>query len=375
MKSIRACVIYALMVFVLCGCSIEFNQYPTVAPPSETTASPAGSNLTALPAVNVTKIPITWSDVNLTGRIFFVNTNYDNPAFSLKNIEVLDLATGEISTLFTSTQGAWIFYMDVSPDGKQAVISYIDPSNPTAPSNRALYIVPLSSDSPPQLLIQPPTDDDHYTQAEWSPDGSYLYYSHYNGTEQPLANLTPDYEIWRMKYPGGQPEKIIDHAFWPRPSSDSTQLVYVALDPETGANSLSVANADGSDPRQIPLSGIGDSDIFDAPVFSNDGQSILFSMPNDAQAYQPNWWDKLMGVQIVKAHSVPSDWWSVPITGGVPNQLTQLSTVNLFADISPDKKHIVSIGGEGLFVMELDGSNLNRLVSDPGIYGTVRWLP
>lgn len=375
MMCIRTFVINALVVYALCGCSIEFNQYSTVVPPSESTTTPADLDRTVLPAVDVTKIPVTWSDLNLTGRLYFINTNDDNPAFSLKNIQVLDLVRGEISTLFSANRGAWIFYLDISPDGKQAVISYIDPSNPTASSNRALYIVPLGTDSPYQLLLQPPTENEHYTQAEWSPDGDYIYYSHYDSTERPLANLTPDYAIYRMKYPGGTPEKIIDHAFWPRPSSDSTQLVYVALDPESGANSLSIANADGSDPRQIALSGVGDSVIFDSPVFLPDGQSILFSMSNDAESYQPNWWDKLMGVQIVKAHSVPSDWWSVPITGGVPNQLTQLNAENLFADNSPDKKHVVSVSEGDLFIMELDGSNLNLLLSDPGIYGTVSWMP
>ena len=145
MKGIRTFVVRAFIVCVLCSCSIEFDQYPTVAPTPKTTSSATGTDRTAFPDADVTKIPITWSDLNLTGRLFFVNTSDDNPASSLKNIQVLDLATGEISTLFSSTQGAWIFYMDISPDGKQAVISYIDPSNPTASSNRALYIVPLGT--------------------------------------------------------------------------------------------------------------------------------------------------------------------------------------------------------------------------------------
>jgi hypothetical protein len=26
-------------------------------------------------------------------------------------------------------------------------------------------------------------------------------------------------------------------------------------------------------------------------------------------------------------------------------------------------------------VMDLDGSNLTQLISDPGVHGTVRWIP
>jgi Tol biopolymer transport system component len=178
-----------------------------------------------------------------------------------------------------------------------------------------------------------------------------------------------------MKYPEGQIEKIADHAFWPRLSSDSSKLVYVFVEPDSGKNELFVANADGSDPRRVDLSGPFSQEIIDAPLFSPDGGSILFSVPGPAQTYQPNWFEKLMGIHAASAHSVPSDWWSVPLTGGVPTQLTNIQTINLFASISPDKNRIASVSGEGIFVMDLNGSNLTRLISDPEVHGTVSWIP
>ena len=82
-----------------------------------------------------------------------------------------------------------------------------------------------------------------------------------------------------------------------------------------------------------------------------------------------------MGVQVVRAHAVPSDWWSVPLTGGELTRLTQIQTINLFASMSPDKGRLASVSGEGLFVMNWDGSNITQLLSNPGISGTVSWLP
>ena len=79
-----------------------------------------------------------------------------------------------------------------------------------------------------------------------------------------------------------------------------------------------------------------------------------------------------MGVQIVKAHSIPSDWWSIPITGGTATRLTQIQSTGLFGNLSPDGKHLVSFSMQGLFVMELDGSNLTSLMPDPG-GSTVDW--
>ena len=115
--------------------------------------------------------------------------------------------------------------------------------------------------------------------------------------------------------------------------------------------------------------------IIDAPILSPDGQAVIFSAASPSQTYQPNWLDRLMGVQVVHAHNVPSDWWSVPISGGTSTRLTQLQTIKLFADISPDQKHIVSLSGEGVFVMDADGSNLTQLLFDPGVSGTLSWIP
>jgi Tol biopolymer transport system component len=178
-----------------------------------------------------------------------------------------------------------------------------------------------------------------------------------------------------MTYPEGVHEKILEHAFWPRLSSDASKLVYIALDPESGRNELFLANADGSQPQRVPLSGSQTPEIIDAPIFSPDGQSIFFSAPAPGQASQPNLVERWMAIQVVSAHNVPSDWWSVPLTGGEPVQLTNIQTINLFASISPDQRHMASLSGEGLFVMDLDGSNLTQLVSDPGVHGTVSWLP
>ncbi len=235
--------------------------------------------------------------------------------------------------------------------------------------------MPLDATVPPQPLFLLPTPDDQYIQAEWSPDGKYIYYVHYNTTEQAPGEIYPTYELLRMAYPDGQAEKVAEKAFWPRLSADSSKLVYVSLDPASGTNELFVANADGSDPQKISLSGPAIPRIIDAPIFSPDGQSILFSAPPPPQAYQPNWLEKLMGIKVARAHSIPSDWWSVPVTGGEVIRLTQIQTINLFASISPDHSGIASVSGEGLFTMDLDGSDLTQLLFTPGVSGTVSWIP
>lgn len=383
---VKSALNWALMIGVtLSSCTIDLSQSSEVVPapgtakPSLASASPTsppGVNLANTPPAAIsTSIPVTWSALNLTGSLIYIGPPVADKGSFFNSIQKLDLLTGEISTIFTTTGNDWIYYLSVSPDAEQLIMSYLPPAQGGTLPNRALYQIPLDGMASPQLLFSPPTADDHYIHAEWSPDGKYIYYSHLNYNVRLSNGIDPVYDIFRMSFPNGQSEKIADYAFWPRISSDSTRLVYVAIDPETAKNELYVANADGSDPRRIVLSGSTAPEIIDAPVFSPDGVHVIFSAPPPVQAYQPNWFDKLMGIQVVKAHDIPSDWWSVPVGGGTPTQLTQLQTIRLFASVSPERKHIASLGGEGIFVMDENGSNLTRLLFEPGVNGTVSWIP
>ena len=99
--------------------------------------------------------------------------------------------------------------------------------------------------------------------------------------------------------------------------------------------------------------------------------------PVPAQAYQPNWFDKLTGVMVAKAHSnVASDWWSVPVAGGEITQLTNIQTAGLFASFAPDGQHLASYSLSGIFVMKPDGTELTMLTQNPqAVPGTVTWIP
>jgi Tol biopolymer transport system component len=361
--------LYRILIctFLLCSCTVEVNQTMEAATPA---LIPTTASTSIFP---VTQVSVTWSHLNLTGKLVYLSSTMEGGKLT-GNVQMLDLVTGQAGTIFSLPSG-WTYYATISPDAKTLVMSYAPPSQSNSSPGRSLYVIPLDASTEVQPLFTQPTPDDHYTQVEWSPDGEYLYYVHYNSQMQPAGQLDPVYDILRMRYPDGQPEKIADHAFWPRVSSDSSKLVYIFVDPDTARNELFVANADGSDPQRVGLSVPQPLEIIDAPIFSPDGQSILFSAPQPSQSYQPNFFERLMGIQVARAHSIPSDWWSVPVTGGVPTQLTNIQTVNLFASISQDRKHIASLSAEGIFVMDLDGSNLTQLVVDSSVHGTVSWIP
>jgi len=372
--------IYLLTVFALYGCSIEVEQ-PSVATPLPTVASNPGTlpPVEASPQTNVvttTQIPVTWGDLKLTGRLVYINGTMTGDAFSLQ-IQVLDLVTGEVTTIFEAPKYSWIYYVTVSPDARQLVMSYSPPPG-DQPVDQDLYSMPIDGSQAPQLLFTPPTKEDDYVEVEWSPDGKYVYFTHVNFQIPPEpGQIYPLYEIYRMTLPDGEPEKVAEKAYWPRLSPDSSQITYISVDLFARDNKLFVADADGNHAHEVVLKGPQVPDIQDAPIFAPDGQSILFSAPVPAQAYQPNWFDKLTGVIVAKAHSnVASDWWSVPVAGGEITQLTNIQTAGLFASFAPDGQHLASYSLSGIFVMKPDGTELTMLTQNPqAVPGTVTWIP
>lgn len=361
---------FLLIIFVLLGtgCSIEINQ--------DSISSPSSQATSANPSLPAFKVPVTWAHLNLTGKLIYLTAGQSGNSTYMR-IQALDLVTGAKSTIYKAPENGFIYSVTVSPDSKQLIMALALPPGPDLSTHQQLYSMPLDGSASPRLLLTPPTKDDEYFQPEWSPDGKYIYFSHVNFQRAPMPKqIYPVYEIFRMTYPDGQLEKLVDRAYWPRLSADMSSLVYISLDPFDGRNNLFVANADGSNAKNLTLLSPGIPDIIDAPIFSPDGQSILFSGVVPVQASQPTWLEKILGVTVVSAHVVPSDWWSLPRTGGPSIQITHIMVVGLFASISPDKQYVASYCGGGIFVMKPDGTESTMLIGDVGGRpGTVSWIP
>jgi len=364
----------------LSGCSIEVEQ-PSVTTPAPTfpsipTLSPSTEGAQQTNVVTISQIPVTWGALNLTGRLVYINGLAVDNIFRLQ-IQMLNLVTGEVTTIFDAPKYSWIYYISVSPDRSQLIMSYSPPPGDN-PVDQDIYVMPLDGSQAPQQLFTPSTFEDDYIEVEWSPDGNYIYVTHVNYHIPPAeGQIYPLYTIFRKAMPDGQLEKIAEKAYWPRVSPDSSQITYVTVDLFAQANKLFVADADGSNAHEVVITGPRIPDIKDAPLFSADGQSILFSADIPVQSYQPNWLDKLMGIQVARAHSnVPSDWWSISVNGGEMTRLTNIQSRGLFGSLSPDKQYLASYSLDGIFVMKTDGTQITNLIPNPqSVPGTVSWIP
>jgi Tol biopolymer transport system component len=347
-----------LLAWLLAACAAPA---ATVAAPPAAGAAPSAPGPGTLPLP--TRLPVTWS--GLGGRLVYV-AGFQQDYSPYARLESLDLASGVVTTLYQTPPAGWIYAAAVSPDRAQIVLSYASPTG-----YPALYRMPADGSAAPVPLFAPPTANDGYTEPAWSPDGKYIYFVH---THYALA--APTLAIERTALTGGAPELLVANAEWPRLSAGGSRLAYVSADPAGGADRLFVSAADGSDPRQVVLTGAAVPDTIDAPLFLPGGQTLLFAAPIPAQSFAPDWLDWLLGVQVASAHGLPSEWWSVPVSGGAARQLTHVQAAGLVAALSPDGAWLASISESGIFVMRPDGSGLTVIVGDVGnIAGTVDWIP
>ena len=205
----------------------------------------------------------------------------------------------------------------------------------------------------------------------WSPDGKEVYYTHLFRiqTGNNIRAYQNDVEVASLQ---GASKTIAPHAVWPAANSDGSKISYLVTDQVNFSVDLYLADPDGS--QQVPVFPPGSNPPIDAHLFTRDGSGMIFSMVNPQPQPTRNWLEKLFGVQVVSAHNVPSDWYRAPVSGGTPQRLTNLEEVNLNGDLSPDGSQMAFICAGGVYVMNIDGSNLVQLSNDVMI-GTVDWIP
>lgn len=111
-------------------------------------------------------------------------------------------------------------------------------------------------------------------------------------------------------------------------------------------------------------------DAVEAPFFSPDGALLTFSAKGLGPVQSLSPLDQLLAVQPVLADGAPSDWWRIPVTRGQPKRLTSVYQSGLYGNNAPDGKHVDFVTESGMFVMNLDGTGLVKVL-DSAASGTV----
>jgi Tol biopolymer transport system component len=151
---------------------------------------------------------------------------------------------------------------EMSPDSKYLVYVLNEEGN------ESLWLRHMATESNVQIVKPEPV---HYDNICFSPDGSYVYFTH---TELASGPASQDYDLYRTPVLGGNPQLLVkDIDSIPSFSPDGQRFVFVrANDPEPGKYFVLIANADGSSEKTI-LTGSMTVPLF-APVWSPDGKVI-----------------------------------------------------------------------------------------------------
>ncbi len=309
--------------------------------------------------------PPPWADLGLQGQIYYSAFIQEQ-----QNLLRLDLETGEQVTVFDPPENAWLSDIALSPDGSQIVMAYGPPpeEGQVQFGFTDLYVMPVDGSADPIPLLEREEASETYYNISWPLD-DYIYFAHFAPSTDDLGSVIYVSQVERFHIPSGESEVLVEAAAWPRLSPDGTKLAYVTDD-----NEFVISEADASNPSVLELPAERFPAI-DAPLFSPDSQTIYFSVAAVEVQSVRSFWDILMGVKVVEAHNVPSDWWRMPVDGSSPpEQLTNIFEMGMYGDFGPDGNFIAFMTSTGVFVMSPDGTGVNRL-KNIAATGTLNWIP
>ncbi len=315
---------------------------------------------------NSTSSSPSWSSLQLIGKLILIQPKVDGT-----DLISLDLTSGAMTRLHHAPEQTLLSSALVSPDGNQILLTYAPPwKRPDQVIYPSLYLLPMDGSGDPQPIFKNINPNEAFFNPSWAPDGKSIYASHFiPGTGD--QNNSGVYMVVRVSLDGGV-QTLLKDAEWPSLSADGTKIAYLSAFDGSLVNELYLADSSGANPAALlkPRAYPAVDDHF----FAADGKSIIFSAVNQAPQPTSSFFDRIFGIQIASAHAIPSDWYSVPVTGGNPQRLTNLNDTGMYACVSPDGKHIAFISKSGLYEMNPDGTGITRL-SDMVATGTVDWIP
>jgi Tol biopolymer transport system component len=222
-----------------------------------------------------------------------------------------DLASNQISVWWTPPEGGMVTGIAASPDGSQLAVAYAPPAEEGFQIGTTdLYLSPLDVPDLQPLFVRADRNES-YRNPVWSLDSETLYFTHL----QPVyrddgSSASISLNIERLRLPdSGNAETVIEGAEQAAQSPDGKKITYIKFDPVSYGKALWVMNNDGSDAQRLVPAGA----FFDlaSPLFSPDGQSLVFSGSGEYQAVDAAaWWR----ASTAFAHGLPWNVWKIDLS-------------------------------------------------------------
>ncbi|MCP4362874.1 MAG: hypothetical protein GY796_33130 [Chloroflexi bacterium] len=320
-----------------------------------------------IPMLSESDTAVLPTPIEPSGTMYFVELRP-----GIQNLARYDVPTGRESLLFRVPDNGWLAGFDMSPDGAQFILAYAPPpeEGQIQFGFTNLYLMKNEAGSEPRLLIEPIDPQEVFFNPTWSPDGEYIYYSHVIPEDEEAYTFRTQLERFHLS--SGEIESLAENAIWPQLSTNGSKLAYVTVTPDSLAQALLVADADGRNPTiLVPQETF---QAVDAPMFSLDGEWLYFSASENSAAVRP-WWDWALGVQTAVAHNLPSDWYRTPLAGGEWDRLTDMGGTGFYGRFaSHNAPYFAFSSQEGLFMMSPDGRDLEKRLN-VALTDSLVWQP
>jgi eukaryotic-like serine/threonine-protein kinase len=161
------------------------------------------------------------------------------------------------------TENGQVVKSIISPDGK--LLAYV-----LRGKERSLHVKQIATGSDVEII---PPQSGFYGTISFSPDGSYLYYSH-------TVPDSPLYSIFMVPSLGGQTRRVIEEVVGDiGVSPDGKLLAFTRIDPKSRAQQMWVSNIDGGGAHSIGGDGFKHGyQTQDPPSWSADSKTIAVAM-------------------------------------------------------------------------------------------------
>ena len=294
------------------------------------------------------------------------------------NLYAVGVDGGATIQLTTVTANTYAYEPSWSPDGQTLAYTLSaptdDPDLSWLPVGRICALD--RSTGKGRLLARGSTPLESLTEATWTPDGAALILT----AHQPQLDGNKVYTgdrmtITRYDLANGTQQPLITNGFNPTLAPDGQRLTYIQLNSDDLSTQLWFANADGqsAQPMPMPQTTLG---LISGPRWSPDGRQIVFGATGSTTGLatpRRSWLERLLGVQVARAHGLPVDIWIVDAEGRATRQLTHKGLDDPRLAWSPDGKQVAYTNGfGGVFVLDL-ATDQARKLTDAGNYGGISW--
>ncbi len=289
--------------------------------------------------------------VEPSGELVFLE-EHGPPDF---RVATLELATREVTTLFSLPSGAFAYALDVHPETGAVLLAYTEPPAPGEPGFDRSVLVELHEDGPHHVL----GDDlpDHWAlRPRWSADGESIWYV---ALGPGFSSDTLPHTLVRASAQTGAIEHQIPWATEPAVSPRGDHVAWVAVDPATQRRSVVLASAAGEPIRTL----VHDDAVYDLglPTFSADGRGVFVLVLEDAMIPRSAALQASPQVQAHGVHLQPADWYGIAIDDTELVPVSGLSTIQYDATVSLEDWTLVAATREGLDLVHIESGESERL--------------